>query len=145
MTKTKFRIREMTEDDIGEVQFMHYGILPPGTSWIQDFHGYLSAKHVSGFVAENEEIAGYTLTAMSGTQVRIDYLLVLPQYQRNGIAVNLLNSVTERYKADGARSLFVNISADNEVALALARKYGFSLNRVKINNSNTRYLGSLEL
>ena len=144
MTKTELRIREMTEPDLAEVQFMHYGILQAGTPWIQDFHGYLEMGGL-GFVAENGKLAGYALTAMTGRQARIDHLLVLPAYQRNGIATNLVNAVIERYKVDRARSLFVNISADNEAALSLARKHGFSLRDVKINDSDNRLYGRLEL
>lgn len=143
MTKTEFRIREMTEDDLDEVQFMHYGVIPE--SWVWNFHGYLIEIDGLGFVAENGKPLGYALSAMTGSQARIDYLLVSPHYQRNGIATDLVNAVAERYKADGAGSLFVNISADNEAALALARKHGFSLSGVKINDSDNRFYGRLEL
>lgn len=143
MTKTDFRIREMTEDDIHNVQFLHYGVIPE--PWVRDIHGYLTALDGLGFVAENGKVAGYALSSRCGYQARIDYLLVLPQYRRNGIATNLVNAAVERHKEEGARKLFVNISAGNEVALAFARKSGFSLIEVKISDSDRRHYGSLEL
>ena len=143
MAKTDFRIREMTEDDIPNVQSMHYGVIPEPCVW--DIHSYLTALDGLGFVAENEKLAGYVLSARCGYQARIDYLLVLPQYRRNGIATNLANAAVERHKEEGTRKLFVNISAGNEAALTFARKSGLSLTEVEISDSDRRYYGSLEL
>jgi|SRR3989344_2234803 len=143
MTKTDFRIREITEDDILSVQFMHYGVIHE--PWVWDIHGYLTALDGLGFVAENGKLAGYVLSARNGHQARIDYLLVLPQYRRNGIATNLANAAVERHKEEGAEKLFVNISAGNEVALAVARKSGLSLTEVEISDSDRRHYGRLEL
>ena len=79
------------------------------------------------FVAEGElEPAGYVALEPRGDAVRIDQLLVSPEYEGQGIGHQLLEWAEGYAISQRARSLEIVVEPDNRPALDFYRRYGFA-------------------
>lgn len=98
--------------------------------WVVD-RDWLYSK--DGFIAIEEgkkALAGYIL--IDPEDGYISPLEVYPEYQRNGIAKELLNRANEKYK-----STSLDVYADNDVARYLYDKYGYKANGYEFFNDGT--------
>ena len=145
MAKTDFRIREMTEDDIEKVKYMHCYDPSLEELWLSNFHGYFSGEDSLCLIAQyGEEIAEYVLSTSDAPAGCIQYILVTDKYKRNCIGYNLFDTAINILRTRGVKNVSVSIHTQNNAALNLSRKFGFQLREIDL-NSHKRYIGSLEL
>lgn len=92
-------------------------------------------------VAEEEgKIVGYLLyRARSETPItrRYDYAMisdvyVVPELRRRGIAANLMKTCLRQLGETGATHVRLHVSAQNEAAKSLYRKYGFAAHNLEM-------------
>jgi [ribosomal protein S18]-alanine N-acetyltransferase len=70
--------------------------------------------------------AGFILLRLAADEAEILTLATIPPHRRRGVALALLGAATEAAGARGARSLFLEVAADNIAARALYTKAQFT-------------------
>lgn len=78
------------------------------------------------FVAlDSDQIIGYVIARISGTEGEILDLAVLPAERRKGIGRRLLRAARESLQSDGVRELYLEVRESNRAAIELYRSHGF--------------------
>ena len=86
------------------------------------FHDLLFLPTTYGMWCE----AGLLLTSCVCDEAEILTLCVLPQYRRQGVAGALLDAMADRLKKQHVRKMFLEVAADNQAAIDLYKKHGFT-------------------
>jgi ribosomal-protein-alanine N-acetyltransferase len=77
-------------------------------------------------VVDSNGIAGYAgLCSYPPNEAYVQTIAVAPDRQRRGIGTDLLQRLVEEASRRGCRRLDLEVRADNDVAIALYRRYGF--------------------
>jgi len=76
-------------------------------------------------VSQKKEVVGYCLYQQLFEQAEIFRIATHPDYQRQGIAAQLLEALFAALTAQGGESLLLEVRADNVPAIALYERYGF--------------------
>ena len=75
-------------------------------------------------IEDNDRIAGFCKTDLSGTQGSIDYLIVLKEYRGSGYGRQLMDWAVDTLRKDGAARIEIKVVDGND-AKAFYEKYGF--------------------
>ena len=86
------------------------------------FHDILYLPTTYGLWCEG----GLLLTSHVCDEAEILTLCVLPEYRRQGIAGALLEKMIAYLKTQKVRKMFLEVAADNQPAIGLYQKYGFT-------------------
>ena len=78
-------------------------------------------------VRQEKEVVGYCLYQKLFEQGEIFRIATHPDYQRQGIAAQLLEALFAALTAQGGESLLLEVRADNVAAIALYARYGFAV------------------
>jgi ribosomal-protein-alanine N-acetyltransferase len=70
-------------------------------------------------------LAGYAGLLVPGPEADVQTIAVAPYAQGRGVGTRLLRALTERAVRSGARSLLLEVRADNAAAIALYQREGF--------------------
>lgn len=100
-----------------------------GVAWSLDqIQGSLALPSTQGWIAySNYEVSGFLLCQMSLPQSEILTFCVRPCYRRQGVGEKLLERALEANRSHGGESLLLEVAADNQAAIALYMKCGFTL------------------
>src|SRR5260370_21891053 len=86
----------------------------------QDMAGLLASPGVAGWALQSGDRAiGFALCRVTADEAELLTIAVQPDQRRRGAGRALLAAVTAHARAAGARSLFLEVGADNPAALAL--------------------------
>ncbi len=85
----------------------------------------LSGPGAFGFVVRDPAVVGFVLAHAIADEAEILTLAVSPASRRRGGAAALVEAAAGRAFVAGARTLFLEVAADNTAALALYRGAGF--------------------
>jgi len=78
------------------------------------------------FVAEHRtDVVGYILARISGREGEILDLAVLPRARRQGIARDLLGTVSEALREAGVQEVYLEVRESNQPAIALYQAEGY--------------------
>jgi ribosomal-protein-alanine N-acetyltransferase len=103
---------------------IHAAAFLPDEAWgTAIFAGHLSLPGTFGFV---HEAGGVVLARATSDEADILTIAVVPEARRRGAARALLRAAIEAAGARGAMTLFLEVSAANEVARALYDSEGFA-------------------
>lgn len=92
----------------------------------QDIAGLLGSPGISGFLlTEAGTDIGMAICRVVAGEAELLAVAVDPLHRRRGAARRLLGAVIERVRAADARTLFLEVGADNPGALALYGSMGF--------------------
>jgi ribosomal-protein-alanine N-acetyltransferase len=92
----------------------------------QDMAELLASPGVAGWVAQSGEPAiGLALCRVAADEAELLTIAVLPGQRRRGAGHALLEAAIVHASAAGARSLFLEVAADNTAALALYDQAAF--------------------
>jgi len=92
----------------------------------QDVAELLASPGVTGWLAQSGESAiGLALCRIAADEAELLTIAVVPVRQRRGVGRALLEGAIGHARAAGARSLFLEVAADNRAALALYRQAAF--------------------
>lgn len=91
-----------------------------------DIAGLLASPGVAGLLLmEAGADIGLAICRIVAGEAELLTIAVDPAHRRRGAARQLLGAVVESVEAGGARTLFLEVAADNPAALALYRSMGF--------------------
>lgn len=92
----------------------------------QDIAGLLASPGVAGFLlaADNLDV-GMAICRTAADEAELLTVAVGRAHRRRGAARRLLGAVIDRVRGDGARTLFLEVGADNPAALTLYNSLGF--------------------
>jgi ribosomal-protein-alanine N-acetyltransferase len=92
----------------------------------QDVAGLMSSPGSAGFLlTEGEVDIGMALCRVVGDEAELMAVAVEPGHRRRGAARRLLDAVMEQARAGGAKTLFLEVGADNQGARTLYDSLGF--------------------
>ena len=74
---------------------------------------------------ENEELIGYGGIALNGAEADLQTLVIKPEFQKRGLASELLTKLLDKAKEGGAKRVFLEVVFDNDPAIALYKKFNF--------------------
>ena len=93
----------------------------------QDVAELLASPGVSGLLLEaHGRDIGLAMCRVVADEAELLTLAVSPANQRQGVGRRLLAAVVDRVRSAGARSLFLEVGADNPAARALYEAAGFA-------------------
>ena len=72
-------------------------------------------------------LAGFLCSWLVAGELQIQNLAILPALRRKGIAVRLLEHVIARSRTTGLTSLWLEVRISNAPAIALYKRFGFSV------------------
>jgi len=112
----------------------HVGRLAKPVSYVDLIRGDVSELLALGFVAEVEgHVRGFILGRVAhvgeaATEVGVIQILgVHPDYQRRGIAIQLVNALCEKYRSKGINRVRVDIDQRDKQLLNFVEHVGFSV------------------
>ena len=76
---------------------------------------------------EDEKVVGYIGSQSVPPEADVMNLAVAPEYRRKGIGRSLMQALTGFLCTQGIESLFLEVRASNEAAIALYNEFGFSM------------------
>lgn len=88
--------------------------------------GLLAVPGTFALLAEEDSPQGMIIIRVVAEQADLVTLAVLPAFRRRGIAAALLREALRQAALRGAGHMFLEVGEDNEAALHLYRKQGFS-------------------
>jgi ribosomal-protein-alanine N-acetyltransferase len=92
-----------------------------------DIAGLLSSPGVAGFLlTDGSADIGMAICRVVADEAELLTVAVDPAHRRRGAARLLLGAVADRVRDEGARTLFLEVGADNPGARALYDSHGFS-------------------
>jgi len=120
----EYRIREVEEDDLEEIQKIEQDSFPyPFSRW--QFWWFYAQEKENFLVAETQgEIIGYIIGSKSFRRITVSSLAVKEGYRNKGIATSLVDKFIEQVKPKFKR-LELQVRVSNKKALALYNKLGF--------------------
>ena len=74
---------------------------------------------------EDERVIGYVGSQTVPPEADVMNLAVAPEYRRQGIGRQLMQALTEVLHTQGIESLFLEVRASNDPAIALYSEFGF--------------------
>lgn len=121
------RIRELTPVDLIEVAKVDYAAFPPMWQLTnEDLKTALQeSEHASVATSSSGEIIGYIMGSQTNASAHISRIAVLPIFQKQNVAKELLNHLLFFLATDGVVVASVNTSSDNIDAQALYKRHGF--------------------
>ncbi|TAJ87845.1 MAG: GNAT family N-acetyltransferase [Reyranella sp.] len=92
----------------------------------QDIAGLLASPGVAAFLLTESNVdVGMAICRTAADEAELLAIAVDPAHRRRGAARLLLGAVIDRVRGDGARTLFLEVGADNPGALKLYNSLGF--------------------
>lgn len=134
------RVEELTEDEWPRLQSIRlaalwedpsaflFGHEQEATYGEQEWRQEYSRGQWYVMVSDHKEIGLLGVTreeAMSAQKYYLEYLWVVPEFRRAGVASLLLRTVLARVRASGVHTVWLYILDGNEPAMRLYRKLGF--------------------
>jgi ribosomal-protein-alanine acetyltransferase len=121
-------LRQMTRDDLPAVMAIERSTFP-ADAWTEGMmRGELSdqprSRHYLVAIVDGEVI-GYAGLAAAGDQADVQTIAVLSAHQRLGIGSALLSGLLDEAARRGAKSVFLEVRADNPPAQAMYERFGF--------------------
>jgi len=126
------RLRPMRWWDVDAVQALDAELFgatawTPATFWSELAAGptrwYVVAETVGA--AGAAVLAGYAGLLVPGPEADVQTIAVAPSAQGRGVGTRLLRALTAQAARGGARSLLLEVRADNAAAIALYEREGF--------------------
>lgn len=132
----EFTLRALVPDDAARLALLHHDPLLP--VWETPvFLNMLGTRTNHGLAAEREgEVAGFLLWREVAGEAEILTLVVASSFRRQGIARQLLEGMERSLLENDVERLFLEVGADNPVAMQLYEKNGF----VRISTRKGYYL-----
>ena len=92
----------------------------------QDLAELLASPGVAGLVLQADGAdAGFALYRVAADESELLTIAVRPAHRRHGMGRRLLTAIVDRVREAGARTLFLEVGADNPAARALYEAAGF--------------------
>lgn len=133
ISNDQIQIRQMKHEDLSIVTEIDHLAFSP--LWQNTFEELKKACYLSGIMtiaSFKGRPVGYQISTTSTIGVHLSRLAVLPEYQRRGIAFQLVYDLLEKFTRETFSKVTVNTQSDNKASLALYQKFGFRKSNEKI-------------
>lgn len=115
-------------DQAGEIARMHAELFSP--AWSEEsVRNLLDHPASTAFLAvlggQPKTTVGFVLAQLAADEAEILSIGVLPDWQRKGIGRRLVEGVARAVQRAEAKTLFLEVAADNDAALQLYTRAGF--------------------
>jgi len=120
-------VREAEPADLDAITALDHAAF--GAEWWYSGTTFFRAMHdpTRFIVAQcRDQPVGYGFGHSHGAQAHITRLAVHPEQQGQGIGTRLLETLITHFRAQGAETITLNTQTDNEDALHLYRRFGFT-------------------
>ena len=125
----RFVLNSLRAVDLDRAAHLHRQAFEPlgERGWTrQDIAGLLASPGVAGFLlTEGSSDIGMAICRVVADEAELLTVAVDPAHRRRGAARLLLDAVVDRVRDDGARTLFLEVGADNPGARTLYDSLGF--------------------
>jgi len=149
-SNASFCIRDFRAADFERLWRIDQLCFPPGIAYSQmELNGFIMKRnaitligelepgevgHVREPVADNDGNAGRLAGFVVSHSIRRKYgriltLDILPEARRGGLATGLMTAVEERLRSLGCQQVFLETAVDNDAALRLYHKLGYTILR----------------
>jgi len=95
-------------------------------SFIEELNAPCAYNYVAVSPGAASTIMGYCLARIIADECTINRLAIHPDFQRSGIATNLLTTILNRAGRTGACKCFIEVRESNSAALCFYERHGFS-------------------
>lgn len=117
-------LRVLEKNDLPEILLIER--LTQLSPWGLDiFERCLEIGYLGWVIEDNNRIKGFILLSMQVGEGHILNICVHPDFQRQGIAQNLLSHALDMAKDKGAAIMFLEVRKSNKAAIALYEKMEF--------------------
>jgi len=127
---TGFVLNALRAIDLDRASYLHREAFEPlgERGWTrQDIAGLLASPGVAGFLlTECSADIGMAICRVVADEAELLTVAVDPVHRRRGAARLLLGAVADWVRSEGARTLFLEVGADNPGARALYDSHGFT-------------------
>lgn len=121
-------IRNASKQDISAITFVDHCAFSPMWQMPEDAVMIALEKPYLAMVAEYQgKIVGYQISTISGENVHLARLAVLPELQNKSIGKALVSNLLENCESNHIEQITVNTQGDNLASLTLYKKMGFLL------------------
>lgn len=121
--------RAATSEDLRAIVELEARIFA-GAAWsVESVGDELACHGVTRHVLvaeEGDRLVGYASLMFVGDVGDVQRVAVDSSHRRQGIAADLLSRLLEEAARKGCRSVLLEVAADNEAALSLYRRFGFT-------------------
>jgi ribosomal protein S18 acetylase RimI-like enzyme len=125
------KIRPYLESDQAAVAALWREVFPDAPWWNHpetDIQRKLSVQRELFLVAEEgEEVVGTAMGGYDGHRGWVYYVVVKPEYRRQGIGSGLMREVEERLRAMGCPKVNLQVRASNTEVVAFYRELGYEV------------------
>ncbi|MFN4016203.1 MAG: GNAT family N-acetyltransferase [Reyranella sp.] len=115
--------------DLDQASRLHFSAFEPmgERGWSRaDIAGLLASPGVAGLLLTEAGVEiGMAICRIVAGEAELLTIAVASAHRRRGAARQLLGAIVESARAGGARTLFLEVGADNSAALALYESLGF--------------------
>ena len=135
--RVEFVIRNYRATDFDRLWQIDQLCFPPGIAYTQmDLSGFVTRRKAITLVAEfgagselGGEVAGFAVAQPIRGIGRIMTLDIVPAARRFGLGSELMRACEERLRAGGCMQVFLETSVNNDGAIGLYRKLGYTIVR----------------
>lgn len=117
--------RKATPEDTDSIMKLEAECMPH--PWVRsDIEALTKEPLKEAIVADNgKDITGYIGLSFVEDEAEVGNICVSPENRRQGIASDLLDEACLSLRSKGIKTLFLEVSSDNEGAIGLYKKKGF--------------------
>lgn len=130
MSDTRFTIRQMTEDDLDEVERLEREIFADPWSRASFRQDLCRQQSLALVAVDNNLVAGYVVAWVEG-ELHVANIAVAPKYRRKGIGRAFISRVEDFGSRLGAGSVYLEVRQSNTGAQAFYRNLGFVRTHVR--------------
>ncbi len=122
-----FRLRKYQPQDFEALYAIDQACYQPGIAYSRrDLRNYLRFPGADCLVAENDnQIAGFILTAHDGDWAYIITIDVLEPHRRHGVGTMMLREAERALSANGVQQVALETATNNASAIAFWKKHGY--------------------
>lgn len=127
MAKTPITLEPAAIEDAQILSQLHKQLFP--SPWSEEsFHNLLKKTNILALLARQEgEITGFIILQKASDEAEIIMLAVQQKYQGKGIGDLLCQNAISDLKQANIQNIFLEVDENNEAALALYKKLGFTI------------------
>lgn len=126
-------IRDLSLSDLDVITEIDQLCFPPGIAFDREVFEYcLSQEFCRGFGVEREgRLAAFAIINFTGPRsMQIVTIDVLPEHRGQGLARTIMSEIEGAARGHDVRRIVLQVSTQNETAIALYQKWGFQIKSV---------------
>jgi ribosomal-protein-alanine N-acetyltransferase len=128
----RFTLRTIDANDIDRLHSLDRLCFKPGRAFTRGYFSLLFLYHNAfGWALEDDkgELAAFILITVQRNRGNVSTIDVHPDFRRLGLGTRLMNLAEANLREMGLKKYTLQVEVDNEAAIKLYQKLGFSISR----------------